>query len=589
MVFALLAAIVTAFGVHALIAAGSFDATSPGAAGLGPAWAAAMIALAVAGYVVQRRSRHARALTSLLAGAAAGVAMAPMMAGLHGTNQPLYSVLRGDMVFRTEYVTRFAASWRLQDYTLRGMHAFYPPAWFWLAGRSAHLLGVAPWRIVKPFAIGTVGAALLLAFALWRMLLTPAASLAAAIGSSMVLTTQLPGLPYSTQAWYSPYSCFVAVTGVAWLAAVLAAARGGSRGRLALLAGVGALLALSYYLLFVILLVVLVVLAVASGPDRRAVVRRIAAVAAAIAALTALFWVPLVVAVLGGVATQGHYVRPDFRHVDFGLNGPMGLAILAGVAIVVLAATRRRTASQAVAGLLLGAVAYQLVSLTTLLLAHDQLQPHRAVTMMWATLGAAVPVALDGARRALHPAVALAAVAFAVPATFALGAAEGSDLASGPLTVAAHTRIDLAPSQAIARFITSETRKRPQQLTLLTEDHALLVTQPYFDFLPLRARYAHPDAELTQRIGVLRAASVCPDAACTERTLEDSPFGPIDALVLAREGRLYRIDGQEDAFPEPREVPILFRPDQLPESLWTRRVIGDYAVFVPIRSAPSRS
>src|SRR3954447_19536811 len=590
---ALAAAAATTLAVHALVAGIDFRATSPDAAGLGPVWAAAMIALAVGAYVVQRRVGRPRIITtivSLLAGAAAALVMTPMMAGLHGTSQPLYTLLRGDMSFRTEYVTRFAATWHLRDYTLRGLNAFYPPAWFWLAGRTAHVLGIAPWRIVKPFAIGTMGAALLLGFALWRMVLTPAGALSAAIGSSLVLTTQVPDLSYSTQAWYSPYSCFVAVTGAAWLAAALVNARGGgSRGRLAVLAVVGTLLALCYYLLFLILVAVLVVLGAASGPPRRAVLARLAACLGAIAALTAVFWIPLLSAVLGGVAAQGHYVRPDFLHVSIGLDGPTALTLLAAVAIVLLVLTVSSSASQAVAGLLLGTIAYQLISVTTLVLAHNQLQPHRAVTMMWATFGAAVPVALEGAWRVVPRALPRVALALAVPPTFVLGAALGSALAAGPLTVAAHTRLDLAPSLAISRFITQVTGKRPQQLTVLTEDHALLVTQPYYDFLPLRARYAHPAARVAQRIGVLRAASACPDAGCTERTLEDSSFGPIDALVLAREGRVYRVDGQEDAFPDPREIPILFRRNQLPQALWTRRRIGDYAVFVPVRAATSRS
>src|SRR4051812_15928611 len=499
---ALAAAAATTLAVHALVAGIDFRATSPDAAGLGPVWAAAMIALAVGAYVVQRRVGRPRIITtivSLLAGAAAALVMTPMMAGLHGTSQPLYTLLRGDMSFRTEYVTRFAATWHLRDYTLRGLNAFYPPAWFWLAGRTAHVLGIAPWRIVKPFAIGTMGAALLLGFALWRMVLTPAGALSAAIGSSLVLTTQVPDLSYSTQAWYSPYSCFVAVTGAARLAATLVPARrGGSRERLAVLAVVGALLALCYYLLFLILVAVLVVLGAASGPTRRAVLARIAACIGAIAALTAVFWIPLLTAVLGGVAAQGHYVRPDFLHVSIGLEGPTALTLLAAVAIVLLVLTVSSSASQAVAGLLLGTIAYQLISVTTLVLAHNQLQPHRAVTMMWATFGAAVPVAFD--RRALPRALAAAALALAIPATFVLGAAEGSDLAAGPLTVAAHSALDLAPSQATSRFITRTTGRRPDQLTLLTEDHALLVTEPYYNFLPLRARYAHPEANVPQRV-----------------------------------------------------------------------------------------
>src|SRR4051794_10904125 len=79
--------------VRNLVAGAGFDATSPDAAGIGPVWAAAMIALAVGAHVVQRRigrPRAARTVVSLLAGAAAALVMTPMMAGLHGTNQPLY-------------------------------------------------------------------------------------------------------------------------------------------------------------------------------------------------------------------------------------------------------------------------------------------------------------------------------------------------------------------------------------------------------------------------------------------------------------------------------------------------------------------
>jgi hypothetical protein len=146
--------------------------------------------------------------------------------------------------------------------------------------------------------------------------------------------------------------------------------------------------------------------------------------------------------------------------------------------------------------------------------------------------------------------------------------------------VAARTPLDLASSQATSRFITSTTGRRPDQLTLLTEDHALLVTEPYFNFLPLRARYAHPEAQVPQRVAVLQRAAACPDAACTARALERSSFGRIDALVLAREADGYRIDAQEDGFPEGRIVPIVFRPDQLGHRFWTRRAIGDYVVFV---------
>src|SRR4051794_18854139 len=167
---ALVAAVVTTLVVRALVAASDFNARSAVAPGLGPLWSATMVALAVTAIVVQRRVRpdRSRIVVALLAGVAAGLVMAPLMAGLHGTDQPPYTIAHGDMVFRTEYVTRFGSPWPLDDSPFRGLSAFYPPAWFWVAGRTAHVLGVVPWRIVAPFTIVTMGVALLVAYALWR-------------------------------------------------------------------------------------------------------------------------------------------------------------------------------------------------------------------------------------------------------------------------------------------------------------------------------------------------------------------------------------------------------------------------------------
>src|SRR3954452_22874892 len=489
---ALAAAVIGSLLVAAVIQASDISALDPAAGALGPAWAGVMIGLALVGYLVQQRTSPGagRWWIAVLAGLAVGFVMAPLWAGLHGTPQPPFGVLRGDMTFRTEYVVRFASTWHLDDYTFGNLAAFYPPAWFWLPGRAAHLFGIEPWRIVKPFTVGTIGAALAVSYLLWRRVLTPAGALAAAIGSSLVLTRQASALgpaAHATQGWYSPYSCFVAVTGIAWLAATLQAVRdGASRRAWVLLVLGGGLLALCYYLLFIILAVVLAILAVVPRGERRPATLRMLGLLAAVALLTAVFWVPLVLDLLGGGASQGHYLAPDFLQAQVGFDGPAELIVLALAAVVALVLGGAAPATLAVATLLVATVVYQVLSSTSLLFSENQLQPHRAVTMMWATMGAAVPVALEGSRRIVPRALVGVALALAVPATFVLGATQGSDLAAGPLTVAAHTRLDLAPSEAISRFITRMTGRRPQQLTLLTEDHALLVTQPYYDFLPLR-------------------------------------------------------------------------------------------------------
>ena len=242
------------------------------------------------------------------------------------------------------------------------------------------------------------------------------------------------------------------------------------------------------------------------------------------------------------------------------------------------------------AGVLVGGVVYQLVSVATLVFANNQLQPHRAVTMMWASFGAGVGVAIDGFRsdsglgRLLQPPLprvfgTMAAVV-AVPAVFVIGSTLGSDLASGPFSREAHERPALAQSRTMSSFITSTTGKRPNQLTIVAGDRALLVTKPYYGFLPLRARYAHPEAHLHQRLEVLRATARCPDPACAVRTLEGSRFGRIDALVLARNFGMLRIETQLDRFPEPVPIGIDFRQKLFPPAFWVRRRIGGYKVLV---------
>jgi galactan 5-O-arabinofuranosyltransferase len=592
--------------VHVFLVASNFNPLSEVASGLGPLWAALMIAIAVGAQLVQRLSSpahqlRARMIVAGLAGAATGFVTLPLTAGLRGTSQPLNTILGGDMAFRTEDVTRFASTWHLQDYTFQGLHAFYPPAWFWVAGRAAHILGLnEPWHIVKPFSIATIGAALLLAYVLWRLVLSPAGALSAAIGSSLVLSAQEGPLKFATLAWYSPYSTFVAVTGAAWLAATLVSLRmpaRTARWRLVFLALVGAGLALCYYLLFIILALVLIALAVAPRANRAATLRRTGMLFVGIGAITAPFWIPLLKALAHGAASQGGFVRPDFLHVFIGIGPPLALTVLVLVVVGALALTISSPASQAVAGLLVGAVGYQLLSVATLVFAHNQLQPHRAVTMMWATFGAAIPVALEGfspnhglgrlLQAPLPRVFGLLAAVVAVPAVFALGSLQGSDLASGPFSREAHEPVALGQAREMSSFITQTTGRRPDKLQIVSGDHALLVTQPYYGFLPLRARYAHPDAHLAQRIEVLRAAARCPDAACTAAILEHSKFGRIDALVLARNFGRLRIETEEDKFPESVPIAIDFRQNQFPPKFWVRKRIRGYKVVV-LRSVSRR-
>ena len=76
--FACLSALV----VHAVVVALNLDVTNPldVASGVGPLWAAGMIAIALCGYLAQRRlpPAQARLVVAVLAGAAIGLVMFPL-------------------------------------------------------------------------------------------------------------------------------------------------------------------------------------------------------------------------------------------------------------------------------------------------------------------------------------------------------------------------------------------------------------------------------------------------------------------------------------------------------------------------------
>ena len=319
---------------------------SPTLSGLATPWAMGMLGLLGVGYVVAGR-RYARLIIAAIAGVAAAWLTFPLTAGLLGTDQPLGSVLRGDNGFRTEYVTRFASSAALQDYMFHGEGAFYPPGWFWVVGRFAALTGAEPWRLLQPATLVTMALSLVASFVLWRLAVRPPVALAAAIVSSVTISQISSD---TVPAWYSPYSAFVAVVLVPWVVAVYGFVSGerATRSRAALLVAAGAVLALTYYLLFLIGLAALAVALVPVAARRRpGAWLRLLLILGGVAAVTAVFWVPLTLALFSGTATQGTFFDPEFLDVDTGFqDGGAAIAVIMVAAAVLLFLTRRAAPSR---------------------------------------------------------------------------------------------------------------------------------------------------------------------------------------------------------------------------------------------------
>ncbi|MDT0275130.1 arabinofuranosyltransferase [Blastococcus goldschmidtiae] len=180
------------------------------------------------------------------------------LVALNGTDW-FFSGPRGDQSFRMEYVTRFADSLALQDYTYRDVPAFYSPGWFWVQGLVAQLADVEAWRLYKWASIGTLYVAVVVAFALWR--LTCGTRLAA-----LLVAVTVVGLPAAGSGWlgaqtlmfsgaYEPYAWLVALPLPALLA-WFASARGPFSWRRGLALGVALAAAAWLYLLYALVAVV---------------------------------------------------------------------------------------------------------------------------------------------------------------------------------------------------------------------------------------------------------------------------------------------------------------------------------------------
>ncbi|MFE9327240.1 arabinofuranosyltransferase [Nocardia sp. NPDC052278] len=76
-----------------------------------------------------------------------------------------------DQEFRTEYLTRLTDSAALHDMTYADLPPFYPAGWFWIGGRVANVLGMDGWEAFKPYAIGSLAVAAVIALVLWSKLI----------------------------------------------------------------------------------------------------------------------------------------------------------------------------------------------------------------------------------------------------------------------------------------------------------------------------------------------------------------------------------------------------------------------------------
>lgn len=462
-----------------------------------------------------------------------------------------------DQGYRTAYLTKFGHTWELVDYAYKDLPSFYPPLFFWVLGRLAVLLGVAPWQMLK---VGTLAVAFLVptgGWLLWRPVVGPRRAAVVVVATSLVF-----------QEWYVPHLWLaIAVFVPWWLHFVLGVGRPpGSRlgrGGLAVGIAVGAVVALTYWYLLAIGLLQLAALAAARrwwrAHGRRAEPtswRDAATVLGGIVVVTIPYWLPLAVSMLttpGMRTMQNRYYTADevslpLPFLTFDLEG---MVLLAGLVTLLVRAPRHRVALH-VLGLLGAAYALYLVGYLAFL-ADNPLDTLRTVGLIefllavGAGLGAADlwRLATDGrlgARVDRTTAVAVVGVA-AVVGVFAFGQDAVRDM-----PFLSEQRAAEHPTRLLDGFARA-TGGDYEDAVVLTDVTDLSAFLPTYVFNTSNAHYSHPSARFADRADLITRLAREPDPEVFALALLHNRYDDVDYVALREEGGGLGYTWLDDAFP----------------------------------------
>ncbi len=567
----------------------------------GGALAAAAVAL-----VARRRPGLAADAGAVAAGVLLGAAGT---AALHGTRWGWYG-LYADSSFRTQMATRYAETPALVDYGYRDLPAYYPPALGWLQGRLAAVTDLAGWEAVKPVQLVVGVLVPLAAYLLWRPVVgaLPASAVAG-------LVTIWAAQPHKADEWLV-LSCLLPW----WLLAVRDLRAPGVRRwpswRLGVVLGLLLFVHTYWFLPFgVATLLALAYDAVRTrlrpGLEPRLPLRRALAIGAVGLAVSAVSWVPAVLARLRLPSDD-----LQMRYSYLGGNGvplpslvePSEVAGLVGLAWLGWAAWHRlrghdlgdRTGS--VAGALGLALAGCLVTLglgalaeradvgflafktrdaviTVLLVAGvlgvaDWLrrwtrrrQAGRSAGASW--VARLAPVVLAGA--------AAATAAYHLADVFVTGRQalvaqttrypDGSVPTGDPAQEPYIGTLFVDPGDPPVVEVRAAWRAlRPDvplsDAVLVTSQVDLLATTPVHGFMAYKSIYSHPNGRFEDRVALLEDVAACPTSACAAGLLRDGQ-DPADGLVLQRDGDSLVLPFMVDDFPDrTRRAEVAF-PDRV--------------------------
>ncbi len=581
-----------------------------------PAWQDRLVLIltvagAVAGAAIAALARRRPGLAGELGAAGAAVLLvAAGTAGLHGTRWG-WAGLYADSSFRTQMATGYAETPALVDYGYRGLPAYYPPAVGWLEGRLAAVTDLAGWEAVKPVQLTFAVLVPLAAYLLWRPVV---GSLRA--GAVAGLVTIWTAEPHKPDEWLV-LSCLLP-----WWLLTVRDVRAPGVGRwpawrLGVVLGLLLLVHTYWFLPFgVATLLALAWDAVRArsrpGIEPRLPLRRALAIGAVGLVLSAVSWVPVVLARLrlpsDDLQMRYSYVGGNLPVIPSPLDasqaaGVVGLAWLAWATWHRLRRHDLGDRTGEMAGALGLALAGALVTLGLGALAERAdigfLAFKSRTAVMEVLLAAGVLGAADWLRRwlggrregrsaraswlsRLAPVVITGAAAagalyhFAdvwVTGHYSLvaqttrypdGSMPTGDPGQKPYIDILFVRQSDPPATAIRGAWRSLRPDVPlSDAVLVSSQVDLMATTPVHGFMAYKSIYSHPNGRFADRVALLEEVAACPTSACAAGLLRDNDLDPVDGLVLQRDGSSLVLPFMVDDFPDrTRRAEVAF-PDRV--------------------------
>ena len=522
--------------------------------------------------------RRGRRLLARLGGLAFVSAFAVVTLGmpLGATTLYLFGV-SVDQQFRTEYLTRLAASPALHDMTYLGLPPFYPPGWFWIGGRVAALTGTPAWEVFKPWAITSIAVAVAVALVLWWQLVR--FEYALVVTAATAAATLAYGSP-------EPYAAMITVLLPPVLVLTWSGLRAGARGGgWAAVIGAGLFLgwtATWYTLLFAFTAFTMVLMALLPagarwrhGGAEAALdpLRRLAVIAVIAAAIASTTWLPFLLrAAHSPVSNSGsaqHYLPADGAELTFPMlqSSLLGAVCMLGTLWLVV-----RARSSVRAGALgIGVLAVYLWSLLSMLttLARTTLLSFRLQPTLTVLLVAAGAFGFLEATRALADrSRAALPVAGAVGLAAAIAFSQDIPEVLRPDLTIAYTDTDGHGQRGDRRPASSEkfypnvdatirqvTGRAREQTVVMTADYSFLSYYPYWGFQGLTSHYANPLAQFDLRAAQIKKWSTLKSADEFVHALDTCPWPPPTVFLMRRGANgNYTLRLAEDVYPNQPNV-----------------------------------